>query len=145
MRINQIYRALLQLYPADYRKAFAAEMLGVFEKAALEHAGKRAAFGRFATAELFGLITGAGAEWIARFTMVNSIRRRSALGICAQSGGSAVPEEVIQAQDRVSSLVGRIVHAIANHDFPAARSYAYEESKERENLRLLRERYGLEK
>jgi ATP-dependent Clp protease ATP-binding subunit ClpC len=54
-----------------------------------------------------------------------------------------VPAEVIEAENRQAVLVSRIVHAIANHDFPGVRRYCYEEQKERENLRVLREKYGL--
>lgn len=58
-------------------------------------------------------------------------------------GHSELPTEVVEAQIRTTLLVDRIVHAIAHHDFEGARTYSLEESKAREHLRLLRERYGL--
>jgi hypothetical protein len=60
-------KTLLQFYPRDYREMFAAEMLVVFEEASEERRRHGSAvFVRFAVAELMGLVTGAGAEWIAK-------------------------------------------------------------------------------
>ncbi len=53
-------------------------------------------------------------------------------------------EELAQIQKRLESLVGEVERAIANHEFEKANFYSGEERKERENLRLLRERFHLE-
>ena len=53
-------------------------------------------------------------------------------------------EKFAQIQKRIEFIVGRMEHAIANHEFEKARLYSDEERKERENLRLLREQYHLE-
>ncbi len=47
-------------------------------------------------------------------------------------------------QRRIDFIVGRMEHAIANHEFDKARLYSDEERKERENLRLLYEQFNLE-
>jgi ATP-dependent Clp protease ATP-binding subunit ClpC len=56
----------------------------------------------------------------------------------------ALPEEIIEAQKRVRFIVHRMDSAIANHEFEKARFYSDEERKERENLRVLREKHSLE-
>jgi hypothetical protein len=141
MEMRQIYAALLRLYPKDHRTRFAAEMLNVFEKAAEQRGGEgRLALVRFVQSEFIGVMFGAGAAWIAKSTAGSSARGRS---LCMSVGQSTLPNELIEAESRVAILISRTVHAIANHDFPGARSYSNEEQAARENLRLLREKYGL--
>ncbi|HEY6306621.1 MAG TPA: hypothetical protein VI488_09220 [Candidatus Angelobacter sp.] len=157
-----IYRALLRLYPRDYTAAFADEMLAAFEKGWEERQRQgRAALARFALTEVAGLVTGVGAEWIARLTTDSSVRGRGLpdlrkmrpAGVPSElwfgaagsnSPQSSLPLEVAQAQERVAFLVGGMVHAIANHDFQAARSYSYEEYRARDTLCSLRKKYGLD-
>lgn len=75
--MNRVYANLLRLYPYDHRAFFAAEMLTAFEEAAQEQRARgRAAFLRFALAELLGLLRGAGSEWIAKLTCDPAIRGR---------------------------------------------------------------------
>jgi ATP-dependent Clp protease ATP-binding subunit ClpC len=47
-------------------------------------------------------------------------------------------------QKRIKFVVHRMENAIANHEFEKARFYSDEERKERENLRLLREKYNID-
>jgi len=68
------YRALLGVYPMDYRIWFAGEMLQAFESAWAE---RRRGTLRFAAAELAGLAAGAAAEWIAKLTTDPAVRGRS--------------------------------------------------------------------
>ncbi len=56
----------------------------------------------------------------------------------------ALPEEIIEAQKRVRFIVHRMDSAIANHEFEKARFYSDEERKERENLRVLREKHSVD-
>ena len=122
MKLKQVYRTLLWLYPKDYRTLFADEMLDVFGKKAEERGGRgRLALARFVQSELIGLMFGAGAEWIARLTAENSSRGHA---LCMTVGQSALPSELIEAGSRVEILITRTVHAIANHDFPGARLYS---------------------
>jgi hypothetical protein len=65
--VKRAYRALLGLYPYDFRAAFAAEMLAGFETVGAERH----------SAELAGLLTGAAAEWIAKLTSDSSVRGRT--------------------------------------------------------------------
>jgi ATP-dependent Clp protease ATP-binding subunit ClpC len=57
---------------------------------------------------------------------------------------TTLPSEVADIQKRIKFIVHRMENAIANHEFEKARFYSDEERKERENLRLLRERYNLD-
>jgi hypothetical protein len=65
--VRRAYRALLGLYPYDFRAAFAGEMLAAFARVGAERRG----------AELAGLLTGAAAEWIAKLTSDSSVRGRT--------------------------------------------------------------------
>jgi ATP-dependent Clp protease ATP-binding subunit ClpC len=57
---------------------------------------------------------------------------------------SSLPDEMIDVQKRIKFVVHRMENAIANHEFEKARFYSDEERKERENLRLLREKYNID-
>src|SRR3974377_86019 len=57
---------------------------------------------------------------------------------------TTLPSEVADIQKRIKFIVHRMENAIANHEFEKARFYSDEERKERENLRLLREKYNLD-
>ncbi|MGH9406641.1 MAG: ATP-dependent Clp protease ATP-binding subunit, partial [Terriglobia bacterium] len=57
---------------------------------------------------------------------------------------STLPDEMIEAQKRIKFVVHRMEAAIANHEFEKARFYSDEERKERENLRMLREKYNID-
>ena len=57
---------------------------------------------------------------------------------------SAMPEEITEVQKRIKFIVHRMENSIANHEFEKARFYSDEERKERENLRLLRDKFHLD-
>ncbi len=57
---------------------------------------------------------------------------------------SSLPEEMVEIQKRIKFVVNRMENAIQNHEFEKARFYSDEERKERENLRLLREKYHID-
>ena len=161
MNSVQVYRTLLRLYPYDYRALFATEMSNAFEEAAEEcRKNGWGIFARFVLVEMAGLLLGAADEWIAKLTTNSSVRGRCLpdrlrmrppgvpweahyAGAFVDVPRTSLPEEVIEAQKRTEHLVGRLVHAIANHDFEGARTYSYQERLEREKLRLLRDKYGI--
>jgi len=133
-----------------------------------------AVFARFALAELAGLVIGVCAEWSAKFTPVVRqsnipasakahwlLLRMRPLGVSRDSfykiidlvdesgmranfHQNALPDEVIEAQERILFILSRLVDAIFNHEFEKARFYSDQESRERENLRLLREKYKID-
>lgn len=53
------------------------------------------------------------------------------------------PQDVVELQARVRSIVNRMEEAIANRDFTKARSCSDEERIERDKLRLLYQKHGL--
>ena len=64
--MRKAYRAILWLYPANYRKIFGAEMMETFERAALDsRSAGSSTFRRFAGREFGGLLRGLCREWIA--------------------------------------------------------------------------------
>ncbi|MGA8029361.1 MAG: hypothetical protein WB992_19645 [Bryobacteraceae bacterium] len=124
------YKMLLRLYPEDHRALFASEMLSVFEEAAEERRTKgRAAFVWFAIVELIGLGIAIPLEWM-----------KPSKPLPEESG---LPVEVIEAQQHLERILSRMDYSIANHQFQKARFYSYAETKQRENLRRLREKYNI--
>jgi ATP-dependent Clp protease ATP-binding subunit ClpC len=57
---------------------------------------------------------------------------------------SSLPGEMIDVQKRIKFVAHRMENAITNHEFEKARFYSDEERKERENLRVLREKYNID-
>ncbi len=73
-----------------------------------------------------------------------------AIDLIDEAGAGAVlraarlPEDVIDCQKRIKSAANHMENAIANHELVKAQVFGDEERKERENLRLLREKYHLD-
>jgi len=150
------YEILLRLYPRDYRARFGSEMSNAFEEAASDRRQLGGSvYARFVIAELVGLMIGAGIEWIVKLTTDASVRGRSLPDLLlmrppgvsweAHYRGARLhlPEEVSKAQQQTEVLVERMVHAIAQHDYPGARRYSDQKRQARENLRTLRQKYQL--
>jgi hypothetical protein len=142
MTLTQVFKTLLRLYPREHRVRFGEEMLAVFESVLQERRGQgRPAWVRLVMGEFAGAVTGAAAAWMAHFT-------RPAGPVAAIAGAnlpqSGLPEELVQAQQRVDVLVSQMVQAIAHHQFEKARAYSNQEHEEREKLRRLRQKYNLD-
>jgi hypothetical protein len=109
-------------------------MTRVFEEASAERRAQGwARYVRFAFAEMNGLLTGAAGAWLGR-------QPASQVDGASPSG---LPQELAEAQQRVDANIAAMVHAIANHQFEKARVHSHEERQARENLRLLRQKYGI--
>jgi len=54
-----------------------------------------------------------------------------------------LPGEVIEAQNRVAVNLNQLLFAVSHHQFAQACFYKNEELKARENLRQMREKYGI--
>ena len=65
-------------------------------------------------------------------------------GARVKLGKNLLPQEIVDVKKRIKFIVHRMDHWVANHDFEKARFYSDEERKERENLRLLREKYNID-
>lgn len=89
MEIRRGYKILLRLYPPEYRAIFGKEMVSIFEEAS-EERRTHGYFGFmwFVITELIGLLEGAGAEWITKFTSSTCQSNRS--------GSSAAAYKMLQ-------------------------------------------------
>jgi hypothetical protein len=129
--MKRAYRFMLLLYPRGHRDRFAEEMTSVFEEAiAGRRAQGRSWYVRFAFAEMAGLIGGAAEAWVVRPAAPE-----------APAAGS-LPQDLFEAQQHVDANIAAMVHAIANHQFERARVLSNQEREARENLRVIREKYG---
>jgi hypothetical protein len=130
--MGRIFRALVHLYPQAHRDLLGAEMQAVFERGARENRDLGpVAYVCFLLTELVGFVSGA-------------VRARlSAPPINAEPVASGLPEEVLEAQNRVAVTLNRLLFAISHHQFVQARKYSDEERNARQELRRVMEKYGL--
>jgi hypothetical protein len=146
MDLKQVYNILLRLYPKDHRELFATEMAAAFEKAVEERGGLG-----FAFRELAGLVGGAAAAWVAKFTsktylngvyLPRNMRPPNKTREQWWPAGARVPDDVAEALRRLEVNHSGMVYAIAIHDFKRARAFSNEDLKAREDLHVLREKYN---
>ena len=131
--MRRAYRFMLLLYPRGHRDQFAEEMLNVFEESFAErHEHPWSWSVRFAFSEVTSLFAGAASAWLVR---------RPTAEVPLASG--SLPQELLEAQQQVDLNIAGMVHAIANHQFERARVHSNQERQARENLRILREKYGI--
>jgi hypothetical protein len=131
--MRRAYKFILLLYPRGHRDQFAEEMTGIFEDAFAERLGQGWGWSvRFAFSEVAGLIGGAAGAWFHRNTVP-----------ATTPSESGRPKDLVEAEQRINWNIARMVHAIANHQFERARMHSDQERLARENLRVLREKYGM--
>ena len=134
--MKRAFRFCLLLYPRRHRDQFADEMLHVFEEASADRRDQSGSwYVRFAFTEFAGLIGGAAGAWLDQ-------RSAAAPGPSQDTSRGWLPRDLADAQQRVDANVAAMVHAIANHQFERARILSNQEREARENLRVLREKYG---
>jgi hypothetical protein len=139
--MKRVYGAFLRLYPREYRDLFGPEVLEVFAQAAREQRARGwSVWAWFVVSELSGAVISAAGHWMDRF----STRHRAADPEVASTRRGGLFGVVQEAQNRADRNLGRMQQAIAHHDFIAARAYSIEDLKAREDLRKLRDRYGIE-
>jgi hypothetical protein len=137
--MRKIYGVFLRLYPREYRDLFGPEVLNVFAEAANEHRARGwGVWAWFLVTELSGAVVSAASHWVDRF----STRRRAEIPEAAGNRSGLFSDALREAQNRIQFNLRRMEHAIAHHDFAAARAYSIEDLKAREDLRRLRDRYG---
>ena len=137
-----IYRAILRLYPAEYRAVFASEMVATFDQAAAD-SGKRGIlhFVLFATCEFAGLLKGLFTERMARRAAQDGYITTG----CLSTEDTQLPAEIVEVQNRLARLLRGMEFAIAHHDFPKARFYSNEERVTRAMLERLMDEYKQDK
>jgi hypothetical protein len=139
--MKRVYSVFLGLYPRAYRDLFGPEVLNVFAQAAEEHRARGlGVWVWFMVSELSSAVISAGTHWIDRLRA----QRRSAIPEAAGARRSGLFNVIEDAQNKVDLNLRRMEHAIAHHDFIAARAYSIEDLKAREDLRKRRDRYGFD-
>src|SRR4051812_21071848 len=137
--MQSVYRAILWLYPAEYRATFADEMIEAFEQAKAD-SRKRGMLHllAFAICELAGLVKGLFTERAVKLAAPEAyISSRS-----APRQNTDVPVEIHDVQRHLEHLIRSMEHAIAYHDFPKARLYSNEERTTRALLQRLQRSQG---
>jgi hypothetical protein len=112
MRILDFYRALLWLYPKDFREQFCEEMFSVFQ----QRAGEHFANGRFASIVLVvlestGVVRGAYIMWTAKILPKNRSTSRSDTDTPTHG-----PLTIAEAAKQRDAAIQNMVAAIAAHD-----------------------------
>ena len=141
--MRMVFRALLHLYPQRHQEVLGPEMQAVFEKNAQEHRlHGSVAYMRFVLVELGGLILHAVIAQFVNVTHKGYLENPASFPTTSARPDD-LPEELLQAQNRVAVSVNQLLFAISRHQFVQARFYKNEERKARENLRQMREKYGI--
>src|SRR5579875_1393124 len=132
--MRTLYRAILWLYPAEYKAAFATEMWGTFEQARADSKNRGILhFALFTLRELLGLLRGLFAQRIANVTAHDAyVTARS-----ASSHEVGASTDIGDIQRHIDFLIRSMEYAIAHHDFPKARYYSVEERMARARLQTL--------
>ena len=138
--MRKLYQTILCLYPAEYRAAFASEMLQILEQAWRDHQSRgRISFLSFTVRELTGLATGLVSEWTAKW----SARDGYVTARCWPKNDPQLPADVAELQTQLRHALSSMEFAIAHHDFPKARFYSDEERVTRAKLERLLTQYSL--
>jgi len=139
--MGAVFRVLLYLYPQRHRALLGAEMQAVFEQGAQDHRLLGPCqYLRFVLLEVGGLVLHAAIAQFANATHRGYLENQ-VHGTLAPP--QDLPDEVIEAQNCVAVNVNQLLVAISHHQFAQACFYKNEERKARENLRQMREKYGI--
>lgn len=141
--MKRIYGLLLLLYPREIRTPFAPEMSAVFAQLAEDRRAQGwAVFTSFVVGEVIGLLRGAAAAHRDLRQPVLDLRRMRPPGVSREVYCAAL-DEIITAQRQADFTLSRMQQALARNDFVRARFYSDEDRRARENLRMVRRRYGI--
>jgi hypothetical protein len=128
MRVVDLYRSLLFLYPVAFRDQFSEEMISVFQQRAAEPPGTLSFFVR----EFSSIAKGACIMWLAKILTVNPSPSEAADVTCT-------PVTIAELNGQRQTAIRKMVASIARHDFLNARRYSYEEALLKRILRDLEE------
>lgn len=139
--MTRAYGLLIRLYPRKHRAIFEQEMTAVFEEAANEHRKRgQVDFVRFVVAEMAGVVIGSCAQRISAMKYKEQPQH-----VLTEADCTGLPPEVAEAERRLQASLRCMEYAIAHHQFTRARFFSEVERSEREQLRELREKHGLER
>ena len=125
MKLGDLYRFLLLLYPADFRMQFSDEMISVFEQRAggrfANRDSKRAVW---LASEFLSIVKGAHTMWLSRILPIqgNSLPSDAELS-------TEVSPTIAEVTTRRQVAIKAMCRAIAKHDFIHARQYSDEEAR----------------
>ena len=141
--MKRIYELLLRLYPREIRTPFAPEMSAVFAQLAEDRRAQGwAAFTGFVVGEMIGVVRGAAVAHRELRQPVLDLRRMRQPGVSREAYGAAL-DEIIAAQRQADFTLRRTQQALARNDFVRARFYSEQGRRARQNLRMIRRRYGV--
>ena len=128
MKVVDLYRGLLFLYPGDFRNQFSEEMISVFQ----QRAGERPETFQFFLSEFSGIAKGACIMWLAKILTLdrNSAPREA-------EDATSTPVTIAELASQRQTAIRKMVASIAKHDFLNARRYSYEEVRLKRILRDL--------
>lgn len=81
--------------------------------------------------------------WVSRETFFTITDLICDSGLSASASQTSLPHPVVEAQERIRFLIGRMINAISKQEFESVRFYSNEERREREKLRLLLEEFKM--
>ena len=118
MRLVDLYRGLLFLYPVAFRDQFSEEMVSVFQ----QRAGERPGTLNFFVREFSSIAKGACIMWVAKSLTVD---RNPPLPAAADP--TCTPVTIAEINSQRQTAIRKMVASIAKHDFLNARRYSNEE------------------
>jgi hypothetical protein len=122
MKLSDVYRVLLLLYPADFRSQFSEEMISVFEQRAGERFASRDSQPvAWLVIELLDIVKGAYTMWLTR---ILPFHRNSSSSDAAETSLT-----VAEVAHRRQVAIKAMCEAIGKHDFINARRYSIEEAR----------------
>jgi hypothetical protein len=140
VRISNLYRGLLLLYPTAFRKQFSEEMLCVFEQRASERfANRRYVSVDFVLAEFFSVMKGAYTMWLEKIPLIDPHPSRT-----EAVASPDAPATIADLKSQRETAIQKMVASIATHDFVHARQYSYEETRLNKLLRRLQNEGSVE-
>jgi hypothetical protein len=134
MRVVDLYRGLLFLYPVSFRNQFSEEMISVFQRRAAERSGTF----KFFVREFSSIAKGACIMWLAKILSVNRNPSPS-----EATDATCTPVTIAELDSQRQTAIRKMVASIARHDFLNARRYSYEEARLKRILRDLEEGISL--
>lgn len=126
MRVVDLYRSLLFLYPGDFRNQFSEEMISVFQQRAAERPGTFNFFVR----EFSSIVKGACTMWLAKILTRHPSPSEAADATCTRV-------TIAELDSQRQTAIRKMVASIARHDFLNARRYSNEEVRLKRILRDL--------
>jgi hypothetical protein len=125
MKLGDLYRVLLLLYPADFRQQFSEEMISVFEQRTGERLANRDSRpAAWLAIEFLSVVKGAHSMWLTRILPIQRSSSSSDASFSAET-----PLTIAEVANRRHTAIKDLCTSIAKHDFINARKYSNEEAR----------------